>query len=154
MLFRSLHQLIKKASGDIENLRFNTTISAMMIFLNLATKKGKVSHNTAATFTKIISPFAPHIAEELWSLLGNNNTITYEPWPDYNEEYLHEDNFDYPVSFNGKTRFNISLPVSMSKDEAIAVILADDRAQKWLGGAKPTNVIFVPKKIVNIVVRN
>jgi leucyl-tRNA synthetase len=151
---KGLHQLIKKVGGDIENLRFNTSVSAMMIVLNLATKKGKVSHNTAATFAKILSPFAPHLAEEVWCLLGNENTLAYEPWPDYNEEYLHEDNFEYPVSFNGKLRFSISLPTSLSKDEVIDSVLTDDRAKKWLGDAKPTNVIFVPKKIVNIVIKN
>jgi leucyl-tRNA synthetase len=151
---KGLHQLIKKAGSDIENLRFNTAISAMMIFLNLATKKGKVSRNTTATFAKVLSPFAPHVAEELWNLLGNNNTLAYEPWPDYNDKYLHEDNFEYPVSFNGKHRFSISLPVSLSKDEVVNTVLADDRAKRWLGEATPANVIFVPKKIVNIVVKN
>jgi leucyl-tRNA synthetase len=126
----------------------------MMIFLNLATKKGKVSHNTATSFAKVLSPFAPHVAEELWSLLGNDKSIAYEPWPDYIEEYLHEDNFEYPVSFNGKLRFSISLPVSLPKDEVINSVLADDRAKKWLGDAKPANIIFVPKKIVNIVIKN
>ena len=110
-ILKGLHQTIKKVEGDIENLRFNTAISAMMIFLNLATKKGKVTTETAATFIKILSPFAPHMAEELWQLLGNNKSLAYEPWPEFNEEYLKEDNFNYPVSFNGKMRFNIELPV-------------------------------------------
>ena len=132
-ILKGLHQTIKKVEGDIENLRFNTAISAMMIFLNLATKKGKVTTETACTFIKILSPFAPHMAEELWQLLGNKKTLAYEPWPEFNEEYLKEDNFDYPVSFNGKMRFNIELPVSMSKDEIIKIVLADERAKKWLG---------------------
>ncbi|MDR2887279.1 MAG: leucine--tRNA ligase [Bacteroidales bacterium] len=151
---KGLHQLIKKAGGDIENLRFNTAISAMMIFLNLVVKKGKVSHDTAVSFVKVLSPFAPHVAEELWSILGHGKTLAYEPWPDYVEEYLHEDSFEYPVSFNGKTRFNISLPVSLSKDEVISTVLTDPRTRKWLGDTKPANIIFVPNKIVNIVVKN
>ena len=106
-ILKGLHHLIKKVEGDIENLRFNTAISAMMIFLNLAAKKGKVTGETAATFAKVLSPFAPHMAEELWHLLGNPETLAYEPWPLYNEEYLKEDNFEYPVSFNGKMRFSI-----------------------------------------------
>ena len=125
-----------------------------MIFLNLATKKGKVSYSTAAEFIKVLSPFAPHVAEELWNLLGNDKSLAYEPWTDYIEEYLHEDNFEYPVSFNGKLRFSLSLPVTLSKGEVIDAVLADERAKKWLGDAKPANVIFVPKKIVNIVIKN
>lgn len=153
-ILKGLHQVIKKVEGDIENLRFNTAISAMMIFLNLATKKGKVTRETAATFTKVLSPFAPHMAEELWLLLGNNGTLAYDPWPEYNEEFLREDNFEYPVSFNGKMRFNILLPVSLSKEEIIEAVLADPRAKKWVGGASPSNIIVVPNRIVNIVIRN
>ena len=153
-VLKGLHQVIKKVEGDIENLRFNTAISAMMIFLNLATKKGKVTRETAATFTKVLSPFAPHMAEELWLLLGNHGTLAYDPWPEYNEEFLREDNFEYPVSFNGKMRFNILLPVSLSKEEIIEAVLADPRAIKWLGGASPANIIVVPNRIVNIVIRN
>jgi leucyl-tRNA synthetase len=153
-VLKGLHQVIKKVEGDIENLRFNTAISAMMIFLNLATKKGKVTRETAATFTKVLSPFAPHMAEELWLLLGNQGTLAYDPWPEFNEEFLREDNFEYPVSFNGKMRFNILLPVSLSKEEVIEAVLADPRAKKWLGGASPSNIIVVPNRIVNIVIRN
>ena len=80
-ILKGLHQTIKKVEGDIENLHFNTAISAMMIFLNLATKKGKVTNETALTFTKIVAPFAPHMAEELWQLRGNKKTLAYEPWP-------------------------------------------------------------------------
>jgi len=153
-VLKGLHHLIKKAAGDIDTLRFNTAISAMMIFLNLATKKGKVTRETACTFAKVLSPFAPHVAEELWHLLGNTNSLAYEPWPEFNEEYLKEDNFEYPVSFNGKMRFNISLPVGMSKEEIIKTVLADERAKKWLGEGAPSNIIVVPNRIVNIVIKN
>ncbi|HUX94703.1 MAG TPA: leucine--tRNA ligase [Bacteroidales bacterium] len=153
-VLKGLHHLIKKAGGDIENLRFNTAISAMMIFLNLVIKKGKVSDETAATFTKVLSPFAPHVAEELWQLLGNEKTLAYEPWPSYNEEYLKEDNFEYPVSFNGKMRFSILLPVSLTKDEIISAVLSDERSKKWLGEKTPSNIIVVPNRIVNIVIKN
>jgi leucyl-tRNA synthetase len=153
-ILKGLHHVIKKVEGDIENLRFNTAISAMMIFLNLAYKKGKVTAETATAFTKVLSPFAPHMAEELWHLLGNPETLAYEPWPFYNEEFLKEDNFDYPVSFNGKMRFSLLLPVSLSKDEIIKAVLADERAKKWLGGATPSNIIVVPNRIVNIVIKN
>jgi len=125
----------------------------MMIFLNQATKKGKVTIDTACTFTKILSPFAPHIAEELWENLGKKNSLAYEPWPAYNEEFLKEDTFNYPVSFNGKMRFNIELPVNMPKEEIIKIVLADERAIKWLGNSTPSNIIVVPCRIVNIVIK-
>jgi leucyl-tRNA synthetase len=152
-ILKGLHQTIKKVEGDIENLRFNTAISAMMIFINLATKKGKVSFETAGTFTRILSPFAPHMAEELWHLLGNNKSLAYEPWPEFNEEYLKEDSFEYPVSFNGKTRFNIVLPINFSREEIIKTVLADERAKKWIGTSVPSNIIVVPNRIVNIVIK-
>jgi leucyl-tRNA synthetase len=152
-VLKGLHSVIKKVEWDIQNLKFNTAISAMMIFLNLATRKGKVTVETAKTFTKVLSPFAPHLAEEIWNLLGNNKTLAYEPWPPYNEDFLKEEQFNYPVSFNGKMRFNIELPVSLSKEEIISAVLSDERAQKWLGGQTPSNIIVVPNRIVNIVIK-
>jgi leucyl-tRNA synthetase len=152
-ILKGLHQTIKKVEWDIENLHFNTAISAMMIFLNLATKKGKISSDSAGIFTLILSPFAPHVAEELWQFLGNKKSLAYEPWPQFNEEYLKEDSFSYPVSFNGKMRFNIELPVSLTKDEIIKIVLADERTKKWIGNATPSNIIVVPNRIVNIVIK-
>ncbi len=152
-VLKGLHQLIKKAEGDIESLHFNTAISAMMIFLNLAMKKGRVTRETASTFTKVLSPFAPHLAEELWQLLGNKKSLAYEPWPEFNKEFLKEDNFDYPVSFNGRMRFNLTLPVNMHKEEIIKIVLADERARKWIGENAPSKIIFVPNRIINIVTK-
>jgi leucyl-tRNA synthetase len=152
-VLKGLHHVIRKVEGDIENLRFNTAISAMMIFLNLAIKKGKITTDSASAFIRILAPFAPHISEELWNLLGNKNTLAYEPFPEFNEEYLKEDSFEYPVSFNGKTRFNILLPVTLSKEEIIKIVLADERALKWLGDKSPSNIIVVPNRIVNIVIK-
>jgi leucyl-tRNA synthetase len=152
-ILKGLHQTIKKVEGDIESLHFNTAISAMMIFLNLAMKKGKVTLDTAYKFTSILSPFAPHVSEELWQILGNDKSLAYEPWPLFNEGYLVEDTFNYPVSFNGKMRFNIELPVSLTKEEIIKIILDDERAKKWIGGSTPSNIIVVPNRIVNIVIK-
>jgi len=152
-ILKGLHQTIKKVGSDIENLRFNTAISAMMIFLNLSTKKGKITADTAKIFTKLLAPFAPHMAEEIWSLPGNQKTLAYEPWPMFNEEFMKEDNFDYPVSFNGKMRFSIQLPVNMPKEEIIKIVLADERARKWIGPSTPSNIIVVPNRIINIVVK-
>jgi|WetSurMetagenome_2_1015567.scaffolds.fasta_scaffold00005_9 leucyl-tRNA synthetase len=153
-ILKGLHSAIKKVEGDIENLRFNTGISAMMIFLNLVMKKGKVTFETANTFARILSPFAPHLCEELWQQRGHKETLAYEPWPLVNEEYLKEDNFEYPVSFNGKMRFKIALPVTMDKDEIARVVLADERAKKWLATGTLSNIIVVPNRIVNIVVKS
>jgi leucyl-tRNA synthetase, eubacterial and mitochondrial family len=153
-ILKGLHQTIKKVEGDIENLHFNTAISAMMIFLNLATKKGKITTNTACTFTKILSPFAPHLSEELWQILGNDKSLAYESWPGFNKEYLVENTFNYPVSFNGKMRFNIELPVDLTKEEIIKIVLDDERAKKWIGNSTPSNIIVVPNRIVNIVIKN
>jgi leucyl-tRNA synthetase len=152
-VLKGLHKTIKKVEDDIENLKFNTAVSEMMIFLNLAYKKGKVSRDTACSYTLIISPFAPHLAEELWQLLGHDKTLAYEPWPEVIEEYLKVDVFDYPVSFNGKMRFKIELPADMSTDEIIKKVLSDERSAKWIGTSTPSNVIVVPKKIVNVVIK-
>jgi leucyl-tRNA synthetase len=153
-ILKGLHQALKKVEGDIENLRFNTAISAMMIFLNLAMKKGKVTKDTVSIFAKILSPFAPHLAEELWQQQGHSKTLAYEPWPDFNEELLKEDIFEYPVSFNGKLRFKIELPVNMEKEEIIKIVLADERAKKWLATGTLSNIFVVPNRIVNIVIKN
>jgi len=153
-VLKALHQTIKKVEADIESLHFNTGISQMMIFLNLATKKGKITSDTALTFAKVLSPFAPHVAEELWQILGKSDTLAYEPWPGFNEEYLKEDNFNYPVSFNGKTRFNLELPVNFTRDEIIKAVLADERTKKWIGDSIPSNIIVVPCRIVNIVIKS
>lgn len=151
-VLKLLHQTIKKVSSDIENLKFNTAISALMVFTNLAIKKKKVTRETAKTFARILSPFAAHLGEELWSIHGGSGTIAYEPWPAVNEEFLQEDTFEYPVSFNGKMRFKIELPVDISKEEAGEKALADEKAKKWTEGKTVRKLIVVPNKIINIVV--
>lgn len=147
-----LHQTIQKVEHDIENLKFNTGISALMVFNNLAIKKGKVTKTTAETFAKILAPYAPHMAEELWSLYGNPETLAYETWPEVDESLLTEDSHEYPVSFNGKMRFKIELPLDMPKDEVEKTVLADERAAKWMEGKSVKKFIFVPKKIINVAV--
>jgi len=152
-ILKGLHQAIRKVEGDIENLRFNTAISAMMIFLNLAVKKGKVTRETVNIFIKILSPFAPHLAEELWQIHGHDRSIAHEPWPEVNEELLKEDIIEYPVSFNGKLRFTIELPVNLDKDEITKRVLGDERAKKWLDTGTVVKIIVVPQRIVNIVLK-
>lgn len=152
-ILKGLHRTIRKVEEDIENLKFNTAISEMMIFLNLIYKKGKVTMTTARTFTLILSPFAPHLGEELWQILGHDSSLAYEPWPEVNPEYLKVDTIEYPVSFNGKMRFKIDLPAGMDKDEIEKAVLSDSRSDKWTGGSKPLKVVVVPGKIVNVVVK-
>ena len=100
----------------------------------------------------ILSPYAPHTAEELWSLLGHKESISIAPWPEFNEKYLIESNFNYPVSFNGKMRFLLELPIDMGKEEIEKAVLSHEDSQKWIEGKTIKKVIIVPKKIVNIVV--
>ncbi|HEY3369742.1 MAG TPA: leucine--tRNA ligase [Prolixibacteraceae bacterium] len=146
-----LHQTIKKVAFDIENMKFNTGISALMVFNNLAMKKGKVSRQTAEIFARILAPYAPHLAEELWQLYGHPDTLSYEPWPEFDPALMTEDVFEYPVSFNGKVRFKLEMPVGTPVSEIEKAVLANETSIKWLEGKTPKKVIIVPNKIVNVV---
>ena len=149
---KSLHKLIKKVGEDIERLAFNTSVSSFMICVNeltdLKCNKRAILEPLAIT----VSPYAPHIAEELWQLLGHNESITFAQWPDYREEYLTEDSFAYPISLNGKTKFNLEIALSLSKDEIEKEVMSSDEVKKLLQGNSPKKIIVVPGKIVNIVV--
>ena len=123
-----------------------------MIFTNTAIKQGKVSRDTAGTFAKILHPFAPHLAEELWEIYGNNESLAYLTWPDVKENYLEEEKFEYPVSFNGKLRFKLELPLDMQDDEIENAVISDERAKRWLDGKKPRKIIIVTGRIINVVV--
>jgi leucyl-tRNA synthetase len=148
-----LHQTIKKVGDDVEDMKFNTAISQMMIFTNHCYKVKKVTRQTAETFAQVLAPFAPHIAEELWSLFGNQSGISLKPWPAVNESYLIEDVFTYPVSFNGKTRFNLELPIDMMIADIEKTVLANETTQRWIEGKAVVKLIIVPKKIINIVLK-
>ena len=126
-ILKGLHRTIRKVEDDIENLKFNTAISEMMIFLTLVYQQGKVTKETARSFILILSAFAPHLGEELWQILGHDHSLAYEPWPEVNPEYLKVDIIEYPVSFNGKMRFKIELPAEMNKDDIEKAVLADAR---------------------------
>ncbi|MBP7506830.1 MAG: leucine--tRNA ligase [Prolixibacteraceae bacterium] len=148
-----LHQTIKKVGDDIEDLKFNTAISQMMIFTNHCYKKGKVTKETAETFMKVLAPYAPHIAEEIWSLYGNKPSVSQQDWPEFNGNYLIEDTVLYPVSFNGKMRFQMELPISISTEEIEKAVLTNEMSAKWIEGKEIVKFIIVPKKIINIVVK-
>jgi leucyl-tRNA synthetase len=151
-VLKGLHQTIKKVGQDIENLRFNTAISQMMIFTNLCIKKGKVTPKTAETFTCVLSPFAPHLAEELWAVYGNKPSIGRQDFPVANETYLQEDTFEYPVSFNGKLRYKIMLPLAMKVTEVEKVVMEYPQSGKWIEGKQIKKIIIVHGKIINVVV--
>jgi leucyl-tRNA synthetase len=151
-ILKSLHQTVKKVGQDIENLRFNTAISQMMIFSNLCIKKGRVNKTTAECFAKVLSPFAPHLAEELWEIYGNSPSIIKQEFPVPDEKYLLEDSFEYPVSFNGKLRFKLILLLSISSSEVEKAVISDTRSRKWIEGKQIKKIIFVPGKIINVVV--
>jgi leucyl-tRNA synthetase len=147
-----LHKTIKKVQEDIERFSFNTAVSTFMICVNELTELKCNKRAVLKELPIILSPYAPHIAEELWSLLGNEGSITHVNFPAYNEEYLSEDNCTYAVSFNGKMRFTMDLPVDLPAAEVEKQVLANEVAQKWLEGKAPKKVIVVPRKIVNVVI--
>jgi leucyl-tRNA synthetase len=149
---KSIHKLIKKVGQDIENFSFNTSVSAFMICVNELTALKCNKRAVLSDLVVVIAPFAPHIAEELWHLLGNTTTVCDAHFPDYNEEYLKESNVKYTVSFNGKARYTLDFPVDASKEDVEKTTLAHENSQKWLEGKAPKKVIVVPGKIVNIVV--
>lgn len=150
---KALHKLIRKATHDIEQFSFNTSISAFMICVNELQSLGTTSLEVLRPLLILLSPYAPHISEELWRLTGGESagSIVLAQWPQCDERYLVEDSFTYPVSFNGKTRFTIELPATMSPQEVEQAALAAPEAARWLEGKTPKKVIVVPKRIVNIV---
>lgn len=149
--YKILHTLIKKLGQGIESFSFNTCVSAFMICVN-ELQAGRCSkRQILEPLTILLSSFAPHLAEELWQYLGHEKTITQEPFPALEEQYLVEAEINYPVSFNGKVRFQLPLPADMGKNEVEKVALSHPDTTKWLSGATPKKVIVVPGKIINIV---
>ncbi len=147
-----LHKTIKKIQHDIEQFSFNTGVSAFMICANELSDLKCHKHEILEPLSILLSPYAPHVAEELWHVLGNSKTVTYADFPKWEEKYLKENTFTYPVSFNGKTRFKLELPADMSKDDVEKAALEAKEAQKWIEGKTVRKVIVVPKRIINIVV--
>ena len=150
-----LHECIQKVGNDIEELSFNTAISAMMIFINEANKWDEVPTSIIEPFIKLLSPFAPHISEELWAKLGHEESIAYEPWPEFNEKHLIEETQTYPVQVNGKVRANIEVSTDKAKDKEFVLSLAkeDENIQRYLEEGELVKEIFVPGRIVNLVVK-
>ena len=148
---KTLHKTIKKVIEDIENFSFNTSVSTFMIAVNELSSQKCNSKEVLAPLLVLLSPYAPHISEELWSKLGNKESISKTSFPKFEEIFLIEDVKKYPISFNGKMRFTLELPLSLSKDEIESVIMSHEKTIYYLEGKAPKKVIIVPGKIVNIV---
>ena len=149
---KSVHKLIKKVTGDIETFSYNTSVAAFMICVNELTSMKCRAREIYEPLIVLLAPFAPHISEELWHVLGHDTTVCDAQWPTWNEDYLKESTVKYVVSFNGKPRFNIEVPAGTDKDEVERIALTDAGAERWLDGKQPKKVIVVPNKIVNVVV--
>ncbi|TJY37980.1 leucine--tRNA ligase [Pontimicrobium aquaticum] len=148
---KTLHKTIKKVEEDIENFSFNTSVSTFMIAVNELTAQKCTSRDVLEPLLVLMSPYAPHIAEELWSKLGHNISISTADFPKFDESHLVESTKNYPISFNGKMRFTMELSLDLSKEEIEAAVLANDKTKEQLQGREPKKVIVVPGKIVNIV---
>ena len=146
-----LHQTIKKITDDIERFSFNTAVSTFMICANQLTDLKCSSREVLEPLVVLVAPFAPHIAEELWHQLGNEGSVCDAEWPKFDPQMLVEDTVKYPVQFNGKMRFMLELPADATQADALEAVKASPESAKWLTG-EPRKVIFVPKKIINIVV--
>ncbi len=150
---KSLHTLIKKVTGDIEQFSYNTSIAAFMICLNELTKLKTSSKEVKDTLTVLIAPFCPHMAEELWEMSGHTGTVCDAKWPEFNEDYLKEDSMKMMVAFNGKARFQMEFPVGTAQQAIIDAAMADPQSQKWLEGFQVVKTIVVPGKMINIVLK-
>ena len=148
---RTLHQLIDKLQRDVETLSFNTSVSAMMIAVNAWSGIPQLAQRTLRDFAVLLEPFAPHTAEALWAELGGEGSVVLAPYPVLNPEYLVKDSINYPVQFNGKTRFQLEMPASASAAEVEAAVMAHEKTAHFLEGRSPKKVIVVPGRIVNVV---
>lgn len=152
---KALHEAIKKVTEDIEGMRFNTGISALMIFVNEANQWDIIPRSIAEDFIKILSPYSPHISEEIWSLSGHKETLAYTSWPKFDESYLVADSISYPVQVNGKVRANIEVSADKAtdKDYVLSLAKAEENVAKYLAEGKLVKEIFVPNRIINLVIK-
>ncbi len=148
-----LHKTIKKVTSDIEEMKFNTAVSALMIFTNHCAKEKKFSKETASIFALLVSPLAPHAGEELWEITGHTTSLAYEAWPTFNEELAKDDLITMAVQVMGKTRATLDVPADIAKDEFLKLAKEDERVSKYLEGKTIVKEIFVPGKICNFVAK-
>jgi leucyl-tRNA synthetase len=149
---KTLHKTIKKITEDLERYSFNTPVSAFMIAVNELTDLKGNNRAIVEPLVILLEPFAPHIAEQIWSELGHTESVSLANWPVFNPDFLVENSFEYPVSFNGKVRFKITLPADMSKEDVEQAVMNHEQTQKYLEGGVPKKMIVVPGRIVNVVV--
>ena len=149
--YKILHTLIKKVVADIANFSFNTSVSSFMIAVNEFQKLKTNKREILEALAIVVSPYAPHICEELWRNLGHTTSIEFEKFPEFEEKYLIEDEFHYPVSFNGKMKFKLVLPSDLTASQIEEIALKEERVIDQLAGNNPKKIIIVPKKIINIV---
>ncbi|HPW66656.1 MAG TPA: class I tRNA ligase family protein, partial [Salinivirgaceae bacterium] len=149
---KTLHKTIKKVSEDIERFSFNTSVSAFMICVNELSDLKCNKRAILEPLLIILNPFAPHITEELWSALGHKSSIVDEKWASWDDKYLIESMIEYPVSFNGKVRFKISIDAQATPQDVERIVLANENTKKFMQDSKPKKIIVVPKKIINIVI--
>ena len=150
---KSLHKLIKKVTQDIEAFSYNTSVAAFMICVGEMAQMKCRNRGVLLTLVRLIAPFAPHIAEELWHLLGNQGTVCDAPWPEFDEKYLVESTVQMTISFNGKARFQMQFAADADNKTVEDAVMADERSAKYIGEKSVVKVIIVPKKIVNIVIK-
>ena len=148
---RTLHKTIKKVDEDISRFSFNTIVSTLMICINELLDQKCNNREVIKGFTILLSPYAPHIAEEIWNKLGNKESVYFSSFPEYKPEYLKQNKIDYPVSFNGKMRFKITLPATNSKKEIEAAVMQHEKTKHYLSNKSPKKIIIIPQRIVNIV---
>ena len=148
---KALHKTIRKVQEDIENFSFNTSVSTFMICVNELTTQKCTSREILEPLLIVLSPYAPHITEELWSKIGHDTSISRAPFPVFEEKHLVESTKEYPISFNGKMRFKMELPMDLNKDQIEAAVMAHEKTIEKLDGRTPKKIIIVPGKIVNIV---
>ena len=150
--YKALHKTIQKVALDIENLSFNTSVSEFMICVNALTQLKCHKRTILEKLLVVLSPFAPHISEELWQSLGHAESIINAPYPEFNAAFIQEDEYEYPIMINGKMRTKIRFSIDKQPKAIEAEVLENDIVKKWLDGKNPKKVIVVPKKIVNLVV--
>ena len=150
---KALHTLIKKVTQDIEQFSYNTSVAAFMVCLNEMTKIGSKSREVKETMAVLIAPFCPHLAEELWQLLGHNTSVCDAKWPEFNDDFLKEDSVKMMVAFNGKARFPMEFPAGVSAADAEKAALANPQSEKWMEGFQVVKVIVVPGKMINVVLK-
>jgi leucyl-tRNA synthetase len=149
---RKLHQTIQKVTDDLDGMRFNTAIAAMMEFTNYLTPLAVRPRSVLEPFVLLLSPFAPHLAEELWHALGGDQTLAYEPWPKFDPALTKADEIEVPVQINGKLRAKLTVPADIDDETLRQTALEDERVRELLAGKQVRKVIVVPKKLVNVVV--